>query len=86
MSPPPDGLIQPIKAQDLIAGESYDTWICAECLSVIALGRRSPDVNPHDMPDALIRIPCPQCGVLTDYSVHARCVRKYPWTVGRDSA
>jgi len=77
---------RPIKAEDLLAGESYDTWICDVCLAVIALALRSPDANPKDMPDALIQIPCPQCGVLGDYSVHARRVRKYPWTLELDPA
>jgi hypothetical protein len=79
-------LFRPLKAEDLIAGESYDTWICHECLSVIALAPRSEEADPYDMPDALIRIPCPRCGVLRDYSVHARRVRKYPWALAPDIA
>ena len=74
-------LIEPIRTEDLIVGESYDTWICESCLMVIALDPRSQDANPNDMPDALIRIACPQCGMLKDYSVHARRVRKYPWVL-----
>ena len=85
MRAPLDLSIQPIKGEELIAGESYDTWICDECLCVIALDPRSNGANSHDMPNALIRISCPQCGVMKDYSVHARRIRKYPWSVEPDS-
>ena len=85
MRAPIDVAIQPISAEDLFAAESYDTCICDECLCVIALDPRSNGANPHGTPNELIRISCPQCGGVKDYSVHVRRIRKYPWSVEPDS-
>ena len=56
MRAPLDLSIQPIKGEELIAGESYDTWICDECLCVIALDPRSNGANSHGTPNTLIRM------------------------------
>jgi ribosomal protein L37E len=80
MAESPVVTIDPLRAADLIAGEFYDTWICEECLSVIALAPRAPGADSFDLPDGLIRIKCSHCGLPGEYTMHARRVRKYPWS------
>jgi DNA-directed RNA polymerase subunit RPC12/RpoP len=71
--------IEPMKADELRIGETYDSWVCEFCRSVIALAPRTPDSDPLDLPDAVIGIKCPHCNSQRHYTVHERRVRQYPW-------
>lgn len=64
---------------ELEVGESYDSWLCACCDSVVAIARRSADADPSDPPDALINIVCLHCETVRPYHIHERRVRRYPW-------
>jgi rubrerythrin len=70
--------IDPMRADELLAGETYDSWVCEVCRHVMALARREPGSDPNDMPDAMIRIKCPHCRSQRHYAVHERRVRRYP--------
>jgi hypothetical protein len=72
--------IKPLASDEMIAGESYDSWLCSACGSVIALAARSPASDQRDLPNALITINCPSCDALRYYTMHARRVRRFPWT------
>ena len=71
--------IAPVRAHELVDGETYDSWICASCESVIALARRSPDSDPRDLPDAVVIVICRSCQANRPYRMHDRRVRRYPW-------
>lgn len=71
--------LSPMPTADLEAGGYYDTWVCEACLTIIAVAPRTPRADPQDMPDALISVECPCCGKKSDYSMHARRVRRFPW-------
>lgn len=74
--------IEAVKANELTAGETYDSWICASCQSVIALAPRAPESDPRDLPDAVVRVICPRCRAVRPYTMHERRVRRYPWSDG----
>ena len=57
MSPPADVSIRPVQLEDVLVGESYVTWVCDDCLGVIALGSRSQGADPHVLPDASYESP-----------------------------
>lgn len=69
----------PLAASELKAGETYDSWRCQVCNSVLALAPRVPDANPLDLPNAIVRLKCPQCGARRHYTIHDRLARRYPW-------
>jgi len=71
--------LQPMRAEDMRGGESYDSWICQACGTPIALAPRSPDASPFDMPDGVIRLRCPHCHAQRFYAIHDRRVRPYPF-------
>ena len=71
--------IAAVGAHELVDGESYDSWICASCESVIALARRSPHSDPRDLPDAVVIVICRNCRAHRPYRMHDRRVRRYPW-------
>ena len=74
--------IAPVRAYELVEGETYDSWICASCENVIALGRRSPESDPRDLPDAVVIVICQRCQARLPYRMHDRRVRQYPWAAG----
>ena len=74
--------IAPLGAHELVDGESYDSWICAACETVIALARRSPQSDPRDLPDAVVNVICRNCQARRPYRMHDRRVRRYPWAAG----
>jgi hypothetical protein len=71
--------IEALRDDELAAGESYDSWLCACCDSVVAIARRAPDSDPFDLPDAVINIICLNCEAARPYHMHQRRVRRYPW-------
>lgn len=74
--------IAPVEADELVDGESCDSWICASCESVIALARRSPQSDPRDLSDAVVIVICRNCRAHRPYRMHDRRVRRYPWAAG----
>lgn len=71
--------IAPLGAHELVDGESYDSWICAACETVIALARRSPQSGPRDLPDGVVNVICRNCQAHRPYRMYDRRVRRYPW-------
>jgi hypothetical protein len=45
---------------------------------------RSPDSDPHDLPDAIVRIRCLSCEAVRYYTIHDRRVRQFPWSAGAE--
>jgi hypothetical protein len=65
---------------ELAVGETYASWRCAACESVIPVALRAPDSGPFDLPDAVIYVTCLQCEAVRFYHVHQRRERRYPWS------
>jgi hypothetical protein len=68
-----------LREDELSVGETYDSWLCASCDSVIAMARRAPDSDPSELPEALINIICLHCEATRSYRMHQRAMRRYPW-------
>src|SRR5579862_9718273 len=68
-----------LREDELEVGETYDSWLCASCNSVIAIARRALESDPFDLPDARITVVCLNCEAAGAYHMHQRRVRRYPW-------
>jgi|SRR5579863_1845399 len=69
-----------LRDDELENGETYDSWLCGACDSVIAIARRAPNSDPFDLPGAVITITCLYCEAARAYHVHRRRVRRHPWS------
>jgi hypothetical protein len=67
-----------LRDDELAVGETYDSWMCVSCDSVVAIAQRAPDSDPFDLPDAVINIICLHCEATRSYHMHQRRVRRYP--------
>ncbi len=71
--------IEALRSDELEVGETYDSWLCSCCDSVMAIARRAADSDPFDLPDAVINITCLDCEATRPYRMQERRVRRYPW-------
>lgn len=81
-APHPDTALRTYEAlreDELATGETYDSWLCASCGSVLPIARRASGHESFDPPDTVINIICLDCEAVRLYRRGEARARRYPW-------